>query len=154
MLRAVDRQADGPTGRAADDRLFPGRVGGQVDVLFDNLPTSLPFARDGKLRALAVSGTARVAALPDVPTFAEVGLEEMNWMAFFGLVAPKDTPEPVVRKLSEALGKALALPQVSERLAAQQAIVTESSPEQFRERIETELARMRRAATAAGIRLE
>ncbi len=129
-------------------------VGGQVDILFDNLPTSLPFARDGRLRALAVSGATRVPALPDVPTFAEVGLEDMNWMAFFGLVAPKGTPEPIVRKLSDALDEALALSAIRDKLVAQQAVVTESSPEQFRERIETELARMRRAATAASIRLE
>ncbi|HEY6631727.1 MAG TPA: tripartite tricarboxylate transporter substrate-binding protein [Rhizobiaceae bacterium] len=129
-------------------------VAGQVEILFDNLPTSLPFVRDGKLRALAVSGEARVATLPDVPTFAEVGLDEMNWMAFFALIAPKDMPDALVQKLADALAAALALPEVAERLAGQQAVLTDSSPQRLRERIETEVARMRRAATAAAISLD
>jgi tripartite-type tricarboxylate transporter receptor subunit TctC len=129
-------------------------VGGQVEVMYDNLPTSLPLALEGKLRALAVSGEARVPSLPDVPTFAEVGLEDMNWMAFFGLVAPKDTPEPIVRRLSDALGHALATPAVRDKLTAQQAVVTGGSPAEFRALIERELKRMQDAAAAADIRLE
>ena len=129
-------------------------IGGQVEVMYDNLPTSLPLVLEGRLRALAVSGETRVPALPDVPTFAEVGLEDMNWMAFFGLVAPKDTPEPVVQRLSDALGKALALPGVRDKLVAQQAVVTGTSRTEFRAEIERELARMRSAATAASIHLD
>jgi tripartite-type tricarboxylate transporter receptor subunit TctC len=129
-------------------------VGGQVEVIYDNLPTSLPLVHEGRLRALAVSGAARLPALPDVPTFAEAGLEDMNWMAFFGLVAPKGTPEPIVRRLSEALGQALASPDVRDKLVAQQAVVADSSPTEFKEQIERELKRMQEAATAASIRLE
>lgn len=129
-------------------------VGGQVEVMYDNLPTSLPLVLEGRLRALAVSGAARLPALPDVPTFAEAGLEDMNWMAFFGLVAPKDTPEPIVRRLSEALGQALASPDVRDKLVAQQAVVTDSSPTEFKEEIERELKRMQDAAARASIRLE
>jgi tripartite-type tricarboxylate transporter receptor subunit TctC len=129
-------------------------VGGQVQVMYDNLPTSLPLVLDGRLRALAVSGQTRVPALPDLPTFAEVGLEDMNWMAFFGLIAPKGTPEPVVQKLSDALKQALVLPQIGEKLAAQEAVVAGSSPEAFRAQIVGELERMRRAAAAANIQLE
>lgn len=129
-------------------------VAGQVDVMFDNLPTSLPLALDGRLRALAVSGPARVAAMPDVPTFAEVGMPDMNWMAFFGLVAPKDTPEPIVRRLNAALLETLAMPQVRERLAAQQAVVAGSSPEAFRQEIERALEHMGQAVAAAGIQLD
>jgi tripartite-type tricarboxylate transporter receptor subunit TctC len=129
-------------------------VGGQVEVIYDNLPTSLPLVLDGRLRALAVSGAARLSALPDVPTFAEAGLQDMNWMAFFGLVAPKGTPEPIVQRLSEALGHALASPDVRDKLVAQQAVVTDSSPAAFKEEIERELKRMQDAAAAAGIRLE
>jgi tripartite-type tricarboxylate transporter receptor subunit TctC len=78
----------------------------------------------------------------------------MNWMAFFGLVAPKGTPEPVVQKLSDALRQALVLPEIGDRLAAQEATVVGSSPEAFRAQIERELARMRRAAIAANIQLD
>ena len=129
-------------------------VGGQVQLIYDNLPTSLALAVKGELRPLAVSGEARIPTLPDVPTFAEAGLEDMNWMAFFGLVAPKGIPEPMVKRLSDALGKALALPGVRDKLVAQQAVVTGTSPTEFKAEIERELLRMRRAATAANIHLD
>ena len=129
-------------------------VGGQVDVIYDNLPSSLPLVLAGKLRALAVSGDARVPALADVPTFAEAGLREMNWMAFFGVVAPAKTPPPVLERLGRALAEALALPRVRAGLAAQQAVVTARPAGEFRAQVEQELARMRRAVAAAHIQLQ
>ena len=128
-------------------------VGGRVQVMYDNLPTSLQLVQEGKLRALALSGRGRDAALPDVPTFAEVNLAQMNWMAFFGLIAPKNTPAPIVRRLNEALVKVLAMPNVRGRLAGQQAILVGNSPDAFRAEIARELDRMRRAVAAAKIEL-
>jgi tripartite-type tricarboxylate transporter receptor subunit TctC len=128
-------------------------IGGQVQVIYDNLPTTLPLVQDGRLRALAVSGAKRVEALPNVPTFAEVGLDDLNWMAFFGLIAPKDTPATIVGRLNEALVKVLAMPDVKERLSGQQAVLVGNSPEQFRAEIARELARMKRAVAAAKIEL-
>ena len=93
-------------------------IGGQVQVIYDNLPTSLELVKSGKLRGLGLSGEKRVAALPDVPTFGELGLDDLNWMAFFGLIAPKDTPAPIVRRLNEALVRVLATPEMREKLAA------------------------------------
>ncbi len=129
-------------------------VAGQVEVIYDNLPTSLPLILDGRLRPLAVSGRARVPSLPDVPTFAEAGLEEMNWMAFFGLVAPRGTPESVVQRLNAAVADALAKPAVRDRLLAQQALVGAGSPREFGAYVERERARMAKAAAAAGIAAE
>jgi tripartite-type tricarboxylate transporter receptor subunit TctC len=126
-------------------------VGGQVQVVYDNLPTSLELVKSGKLRGLGLSGDKRVAALSDVPTFGELGLDDLNWMAFFGLIAPKDTPAPIVRRLNEALVRVLATPEMREKLVAQQAIVVGNSPEAFRAEIVRELARFKRAATAAKI---
>ena len=128
-------------------------IGGQVQVIYDNLPTSLELVKSGKLRALAISADHRVEALPEVPTFGELGLDEINWMGFFGLVAPKNTPEPIVNRLNAALVRVLAMPEVRGKLAAQQAIVAGNSPEAFKATIAREVARMKRAVAAAKIEL-
>jgi tripartite-type tricarboxylate transporter receptor subunit TctC len=124
-----------------------------VQVIYDNLPTSLELVKSGKLRGLGLSGAKRVEALPEVPTFGELGLEEINWMAFFGLIAPKDTPPPIVKRLNEALVRVLADAAIRGKLAAQQAIVVGNSPDEFRAEIARELARMKRAVVAAKIEL-
>jgi len=128
-------------------------IGGQVQVIYDNLPTSLELVKSGKLRALGVSGAKRVDALPQVPTFGELQLDDINWMAFFGLIAPEDTPAAIVRSLNQALVRTLAMPELRDKLAAQQAIVVGNSPEAFKAEIARELARMKRAVAAAKIEL-
>ncbi|HKY87470.1 MAG TPA: tripartite tricarboxylate transporter substrate binding protein, partial [Pseudorhodoplanes sp.] len=128
-------------------------VGGQIQVMFDNLPTSLPLVQDGKLRALAVSGDKRLPVLPNVPTFAEAGLDDLNWMAFFGLIAPAGTPQPVIAKLNAALKAALSNEAVRNRLATQQATPIGNSPAEFSAEIARDLERMRRAVTAAKIEI-
>lgn len=85
---------------------------GQVAAQFDNLSSSLPFIKAGKLRALAVASEQRVAELPDVPTYAQAGLPEMNNMAWFGLVGPKNLPPDIAQVLTQATAKALAQPSV------------------------------------------
>lgn len=129
-------------------------VGGQIQVMFDNLPTSLPLVKDGKLRALAVSAPQRLKVLPDVPTFAELNLGELNWSAFFGLVAPAHTPQPIVARFNAALNDALAQSSVRDLLSSQQAMVTPGTPAQFSELMRREIARMQRATQAANIRIE
>lgn len=129
-------------------------VGGQIQVMFDNLPTSLALVQDGKLRALAVSAPQRLAVLPAVPTFAELNLTELNWSAFFGLVAPAHSPQPVVARLNAALNEVLAQAPVRDLLSAQQATVTPGTPAQFAALMRREIARMQRATLAANIRIE
>jgi tripartite-type tricarboxylate transporter receptor subunit TctC len=128
-------------------------VGGQIQVMFDNLPTSIPLVQDGKLRALAVSGSKRLDVLPNVPTFAEAGLDDLNWMAFFGLIAPAGTPQPMIAKLNAALKAALSNEAVRNRLATQQATPIGNAPAEFAAEIARDLDRMRRAVTAAKIEI-
>ncbi len=94
-----------------------------------------------------------MAELPDVPTFGELGLDDINWMAFFGLIAPKDTPGAILKQLNAALVRVLATPDMRDKLAAQQAIVVGNSPEAFKAEIVRELARFKRAVAAAKIEL-
>jgi tripartite-type tricarboxylate transporter receptor subunit TctC len=98
--------------------LITDLVGGQIPVAFDNLPASLPHIQAGKLRALAVAGSQRSPALPDVPTLAEAGLPGYSVEPWFGVYGPAHLPAPVVKKLQTALQAALADPGVKEKLAA------------------------------------
>jgi len=98
---------------------MPALIGGQVDVLMDNLPTTLSQLKDGaRVRALAVTSASRSAALPDVPTVAEAGLKDFDVTAWFALYAPAGTPADVQAALIDAAQKALATPAVKEQLAA------------------------------------
>lgn len=129
-------------------------VAGHIQVMFDNLPTTLPLVEAGNLRAMGVSSKKRLAALPSVPTFAELKLDDLDWVAFFGLVAPAGTPAPIIKRLGDAAIAALKLVDVREKLIAQQAEPVGNSPEAFRAEIERELARHRRAVAAANIKVE
>jgi tripartite-type tricarboxylate transporter receptor subunit TctC len=82
-------------------------LAGQVQVLFDNLPSSLPHIQSGKLRALAVASDKRVAALPEVPTFAETGLPQVNDPSWFGLIGPARLPPALVVRVGDALARAV-----------------------------------------------
>ncbi|TEA79115.1 Bug family tripartite tricarboxylate transporter substrate binding protein [Allopusillimonas ginsengisoli] len=115
-------------------------LAGQVNVLFDNLPSSLPHVKNGALVALAVAAPQRSAALPDVPTFAEVGLEEVNDASWFGLVAPAGIPADVLKTLHDATVKVLAQDSVKERLAQLGAAPVGDSPESFAKTISDTIA--------------
>ena len=129
-------------------------VGGQVQIMFDNLPTSLPLVQGGKLRALAVSSPKRLDVLPDVPTFAELNLVELDWMAFFGLVAPSGVPAPVIDRVNKAMEQVLSRPEIREKLGAQQAIVVGGSSDRFKAAISREFERQHRAVQAVGIKMD
>jgi tripartite-type tricarboxylate transporter receptor subunit TctC len=129
-------------------------LGGQVNVLFDNLPSSLPHIQSGKLRALAVSSPSRLEFLPDVPTFAEAGVPQLNDPSWFGLVGPAKLPDAVLARVHEAVTKALAAPDVRERLRQAGAVPAGNTPREFAAQIRAELERHRRVAAERGIRIE
>ena len=119
-------------------------VAGTVPIVFDNLPSVLPFIKDGRLIPIVVSSAGRTAQLPNVPTFQEVGLERANRMAYFGLHGPKGLPADVVQKLNTAVRKSLADPAVKARIEATGSIVVGNSPEEFGRQIAAEVEIYRR----------
>jgi len=115
-------------------------VGGQVPIIFDNLPSALPFIRDGRLIAIVVAAPERVAGLPNIPTFKEVGLEAVNRMAYYGLIGPKGMPKEVVDKIHAAALQAVADPAVKKRIEDTGSLVVANTPAQFAEQIKAEFA--------------
>jgi tripartite-type tricarboxylate transporter receptor subunit TctC len=129
-------------------------LAGQVEILFDNLPSSLPHIQSGKLRALAVAAPQRLDVLPNVPTFAELKMVPVNDMAWYGLVAPAGTPDAVIARLHDAAVKALATPEVRDKLRAQGAQPVGNTPAQFGAQMDAERAKMIDLVKRQGIKLE
>ncbi|HKX95765.1 MAG TPA: tripartite tricarboxylate transporter substrate binding protein BugE [Methylibium sp.] len=115
-------------------------VAGQVPIIFDNLPSALPFIKDGRLIAIVVAAPARVAGLPNVPTFKEVGLEPVNRMAYYGVLGPKGLPKEVVDKVSAAVKATVSLPDVKKRIEDTGSLIVLNSPTEFAQQIEAEYA--------------
>lgn len=129
-------------------------LGGQIHAVFDNLPSSLPFIQNGDLLALAVAYPERLENLPEVPTFAEVGLPEVNDASWFGLVAPAGTPDPVIEKIYKAVNQVLHSPEVKERLAGFSAEPVGNTPQEYAAELAAEIEKQRDIAKRANIVLE
>jgi tripartite-type tricarboxylate transporter receptor subunit TctC len=129
-------------------------LGGQVQIQFDNLPSSLQHIKAGKLRALAVAATKRLDVLPDVPTFTEVGLAPLDNLAWYGLVAPAKTPPEVIARVHAAAVKALADPDVRKRLADAGSTPDGNTPQQFATQIKKEFDLRKKIATDRKITLD
>jgi tripartite-type tricarboxylate transporter receptor subunit TctC len=129
-------------------------LGGQVHVMFDNLPSSIASIRAGKLRALAVTSGKRSAALPDVPTLDEAGLKGFEASSWFGVFAPAGTPKDIVNRLSEEIQKATAAAELQERFKAQGATPIGSTPEAFATHVSAEIAKWATVVKASGAKVD
>ncbi len=115
-------------------------VGGQVPMVFDNLPSALPFIKAGKLVPIIIAAPERLKDLPDVPTFAEVGLAPVNRMAYYGIIGPKGLPEDVVKTLHAGVVKSLEDAAVRKRIEETGSLIIANSPADFQKQIRDEYA--------------
>jgi tripartite-type tricarboxylate transporter receptor subunit TctC len=129
-------------------------LAGQVEVLFDNIPSSLPHFQSGKLRPLAVAAPNRLPQLPNIPTFAELKMPAVNDQVWYGLLAPAKTPDDIIKRLHAATLKVLAQPDVRSKLLQQTAVPIGNSPEEFRKQIIVERDKMIDLVKRQGIKLE
>ncbi|NML46368.1 tripartite tricarboxylate transporter substrate binding protein BugE [Ramlibacter sp. G-1-2-2] len=129
-------------------------VAGQVPMIFDNLPSALPFIKEGRLVPIVVAAPQRLKELPNVPTFKEVGLEPVNRLAYYGIVGPKGMPKDVVEKIHAAAVKALQDPAVRKRIEDTGSIIIGNTPEQFSEQIKAEFDVYKKVVEKAGLKLD
>ncbi len=129
-------------------------VAGQVQIIFDNIPSALPFIQQKRLIPIVVAAPQRLAVLPDVPTFKEIGLEPVNRMAYYGILGPKGLPKEVVDKVNAAALKALQDPTVRKRIEDTGSIVVGNTPEQFAAQIKAEYEVYKQVVANAKLTLE
>ncbi|MEY4712564.1 MAG: putative extracytoplasmic binding receptor [Pseudomonadota bacterium] len=129
-------------------------VAGQVPIIFDNLPSALPFIKENRLVPIVVAAPQRVAGLNNVPTFKEVGLEPVNRMAYYGITGPKGLPREVVEKVSAGTLKALQDPAVRKRIEDTGSVIIGNTPEQFTQQIRAEYEVYKKVVDSAKLKLD
>ena len=129
-------------------------VAGQVPMIFDNLPSALPFIQQGRLIAIVVAAPQRLAVLPNIPTFKEVGLEPVNRPAYYGIYGPKGLPKDVVDKVHAAVKKTLEDPAVKKRIEDTGSLIIANTPEQFAAQIAAEFEVYKKVVAAQKLTLE
>jgi tripartite-type tricarboxylate transporter receptor subunit TctC len=129
-------------------------LGGQLQLVFGSVVSSLPYNRSGRLRALAVTSSQRISMVPELPTIAESGLPGYEFTSWFGMLAPGATPRPVILKLQLATAAALRTPDLRERFTREGSEPVGSSPEQFAAHLQREIARWEKVIKGGGMKVE
>ena len=129
-------------------------IGGRTSVAFDNVLSSLPYIKGGRLRPIATSGARRSRGLPDVPTIAESGLPGFDVTVWQGVLAPAGTPRPVIDLLNAKFVAALKTPQVAERLASIDIEMSGSTPEEFSTFLRQDIAKWAKVIKASGAQVD
>ena len=129
-------------------------VAGQVPIIFDNMPSALPFIQNGRLIPIVVAAPQRLTQLPNVPTFKDVGLEPVNRMAYYGILGPKNLPKEVIDKISAGTRKALEDPAVRKRIEDTGSLIIANTPEQFAAQIKAEFEVYKNVVEKQKLRLD
>ena len=145
-IQAVHFKGGGPAIIAA--------ISGEVGILFTNFAETSEFAKAGRLRALGVSGTKRMATMPEVPTIAEAGVPGYEFTTWHGMWAPKNTPRTIVALLNDRLKKTMAAPDQQKRFRDRGLDVIASSPEEFAAHVQSEYTKWGRVIKERGMKAE
>lgn len=129
-------------------------LGGEIQMMIDNIPPQVPLIKSGKVRALAVTSLKRVSVLPDVPTMDEIGLKGYEVNSWFGLAARAGTPRESILRLNQALNLASRDPKLREALESRGATIVEGSPEDFLNFVKSEIAKFAPVVKRAGVVIE
>jgi tripartite-type tricarboxylate transporter receptor subunit TctC len=129
-------------------------LAGQVNMIFDNLPSSLPHIQNSRLRGIAVAAPKRLLQLPDIPTFAEIGLPQVNEGAWYGLLAPRGTSADIVKILYDATMRVLQQPDVRKRIQDTTSDIIGNTPQQFAAQIKETFERYQKLVRERKITLE
>ena len=129
-------------------------IGGQIQIGFDNLPSSMSHIRSGKVRAIAVTTTKRWPGAPEIPTVAESGVSGYEVSGWFGLLAPAGTPKPVIDTLYRAIGEILKQPDVAKQLLELGAEPAANGPDAFGRQIADEVEKWKKVVAATGVKAE